>query len=132
MKKALAFVLTLAACGDNIVPIDPDAAPPPDAEIHGDPDVQDVETWGDAEQVWADAWCLYAERCYPEDFEFYYGSYEYCRTAVQEENCMYQSHGCDSGFPRDRLNWLDRCYEEMLEIACDATMAPSVCYAAFQ
>ncbi len=112
----LALLLLLAACGNDAVIVEPDAAPP--------------FTRGDAEAVWADAWCQYAERCAPDAFArvFPDGQAE-CRATVAADNCTRIS--CDALYPPELRGDLAACHDEVAALACGPMDAPDVCYEAF-
>lgn len=123
MKTLLVILPLLAACGDDRVPADP----PADA-----PAVDLVRTWGDAWEVWAEAWCRLAARCEPELFENYYpGGHGDCVISVAFENCLYSQPTCDTPYEPERLDALARCESDMDMLACGVTMAPLSCYEAF-
>lgn len=118
----LSLILMFVSCGDNIVP-EPDAAidaPPP-------------FTYGDAETVWADAWCAYAERCNPVIFHVHWDTHEECVAEVQEQNCAAagRGHRCEDLFPDSKRDDLQQCHDDMEVISCSATQAPASCYRAF-
>jgi hypothetical protein len=118
-------------CGDNLAaPSEPYEPVPADVR----PDApKEIQTYEDAYGVWADAWCTLALRCAPEEYadEFPGGDSE-CRAEVLQKNCDYSEHECPEPFPRERLNALARCEEEMTNLACGVTNVPSACYEAFQ
>ncbi len=115
MLKMLSFVLILSACGDDVAPPGPR-----------------IETWEDAENVWSDAWCTYAENCYLDDFPLFYDSHADCVTQVTEENCSGPRFpDCSDPYDRTRLAPLQQCHDEMAEIECTAQFAPDACYVAF-
>lgn len=125
INLALLTMLLVSVCGcvDDRVPADPSA---PDA-----PPVEPV-TWRYAEQRWADAWCSYAERCYPPQFENLYHDHGTCEVATVAINCHINAHGCDTLFPLERLYDLGRCRDQMQEISCLATEAPNICLVVWQ
>lgn len=117
-KVAIISTLLFAvACGDNI-----------------DPGPR-VETWGDAEAVWAEAWCSYTGRCYPEDLALFYDTHEECVADVIADNCTYRQRtgfpDCDTLFPQIHVDEIEQCGQEMADLTCGATRAPDICFTAF-
>ena len=122
------IALTLVGCGDNYsAPEEPDALEPDAALV--------VVTWDDAEAGWADAWCTYEARCYPAQLEMYFGDLKMCREKVRAQNCAlrvaYGFPSCAEPFPESGREYLTACFEDMADIACEATEAPDSCYAAW-
>lgn len=114
---ALAFAIAVAAfstcgCGDDRAP------------------ERCASQIGDAEVVWAAAWCRYADRCFPDEFRQNWPDVPTCYVEVQQENCDMLGT-CEDPYPQDRCESLDTCETEMDEIACDATRAPDSCHEAF-
>lgn len=129
MKRIVvcSLIAVACACGDNIqtVPADSPNVQPADAGI---------ETWRDAERVWAIAWCSYAERCFPDQFAEVFGDQGACRASVLQNNCdnPYRADPCDSPYPVDRLSVLAECRYDMETLPCAATQAPESCWRAFE
>jgi len=118
MKKAsILAVIILASCGDNL-----------------DPGLR-VDTWRDAEDVWAEAWCSYQTRCHPDSLATLYDSHEECVVDVRSDNCSFRENtsfpDCDEPFPQIHLDEMQQCSDEMSELDCGATQAPDVCFVAF-
>lgn len=113
----LALILAIASCGDNNKP------------------EPEVETWGDAIEVWADAWCSYAERCFEQEFELFFETHENCVNDVVIDDCSYRNStggSCRTPYPQDRTDELEQCHQEMTDIVCTATTAPDSCFLAFE
>jgi hypothetical protein len=104
-KISLAFILLLAACGDD------------DRSM----------TWAEAEEVWANSWCDFAARCSPPVYEAYGGDAG-CVDFVVEINCDFD---CSEEYPRDREPLVEQCRLEMEALDCSARVAPGACYSAY-
>lgn len=124
---AVSILAALASCGDNSIPPDSsvpvDSGPPPEARIL---------TWEDAERVWADGWCQYAFRCYPDDFPEYYDDHQDCvDTEVAYLCSLPRRYACEEGYFRIRYQALAECYLAIRDIDCSATELPQPCVEAF-
>lgn len=128
ISRVLAVVIAmyLAGCGDDHVPASDAGTTSTDSSTNWPP------TWRYAEERWADAWCSYVERCYPADFERIYNDQYTCGVSVVEQNCKINAHGCDTLFPIELLGDLMTCHDQMREISCLATDAPTICLAVWQ
>lgn len=102
------LALLAAGCGDNLNP---------------------NMTWADSESVWADSWCQYAERCFPEAYTEYFPTDVECFNYVFDLNC--ENINCDSPYSNDRWLVLRQCEEDMTMTDCGATVAPYTCGEAF-
>ena len=91
-------------------------------------------TWADAEGVWAEAACVYYERCYDDDFIYTYGDQEMCQATVLRQRCLdnLRTYKCDELYPAEREESLQLCSEQMLTLACGSYFAPRSCGDAFQ
>ncbi len=115
VKKCALLIATLVACGDNII-VEPDATP---------------FTYGDAQLVWANSWCFYAERCQPERFNVIYGTHNNCQDLVYRLNC-HNNARCTLDFDPNLRDDLQMCEADMYDVGCDATVAPGSCIAALR
>ena len=135
IAAAVGASMLLTGCGDNTRPAIADAADDSPATPDAWEFPEGSLTIRDAERVWAEAWCTYAERCVPDKFAEIYASHEECVATVLAKNCMlrvqYGLKLCEEPFrDQDRDN-LRQCYADMGNIACTATQAPTTCIAAF-
>lgn len=126
MRRGALLLACLVACGDNV-------APPLDAPIDAPIDAPHTFTWGDAEAVYADGWCAYAERCFPAEFASHFGDHAGCVLAIAAQNCAsaLRVNPCTDAYPTDRDRELTTCHDELAGIECTATSAPAACYSAF-
>ncbi len=108
MRKVLLTILFVTGCSDA-------------SEV--------IATWGDAQEVWASAWCDYRVRCAPDEFMEEFGTDAQCNIDVYQLNCGDTGY-CDADYPHDpRL--VEICADEMAKIACNANRSPPACWAAY-
>lgn len=110
MMKRISVVILLASCGDNLLP--------------------DL-TWRDAAAAWSDAWCSYAERCFPARFDALYENHHQCTAKVTRQNCKSGAYDCDAAYPHTEDDIL-ACHADMAALDCRAQFAPDSCYDAFR
>lgn len=118
-RTALALVLLLTACGDNIAPPD---APPPDASCR-------AQTWRDAYTSWELDHCAYIRRCHPTQLSFPDDA-SCAETWVSIFWCFGRDGWCSSPFPAGHCDALDQCAADMRALSCDAVDVPLSCDAA--
>ncbi len=133
MEKLLLLVTVLASCGDNIsVPQDSFSV---DSLVYTADATQScpVATWKDAQTMWGDGWCAYAQRCFPDGFASVYSSQEMCvQTVADSCDTEWWPALCASQYPLDRCSLIIQCESEMANVLCDVTQAPQSCFDAFQ
>lgn len=88
-------------------------------------------TWRDAVDVWSDAWCDWAQRCYLDAYTSMYNDHDYCVESVTNTNCAEASWNCDARYPH-KWELIYRCGLEMRGAVCASQFAPDVCYEAFR
>lgn len=103
-KIGTSLLLILANCGDNLTPL----------------------YWSDAETVWSESWCRYAQRCNNDAFMRLYSSQEGCLADVLSLNCS--TVDCQAQYPSARQDNIDLCEADMSVVA---TVAPQSCRDAF-
>lgn len=108
---SLPLVLLLASCDASPITFERPPASP--------------NTWGEAEYVWADAWCRHSSGCYPDQFLVRFGDEETCLLWVTELNCA--DKDCESTFPLERIDPLDECFEQMGKLLCLDARTPISC-----
>lgn len=129
MKKTKTLLLSLlvsslAACGVDSVPTDPEPGP---ILIPIDPPApDDTKTWRDVTEEWAVAWCAFSERCLPIEHEGWGGE---CLAEVAEMNCSYLGDACDAAWPGSDAD-LELCLATVETMRC-AHAAPAACLRAF-
>lgn len=127
----LLATINLPACGDDLRHTSPTIVM--DAPIDSPPDGHAL-TWGEAENEWSMAWCVYAEHCFPKEFSTHFLDQVDCIKKVTTSNCADDTNvnrPCSSAYPSKRYELLNQCIVDMGNIDCMVTMAPDSCMSAF-